>query len=186
MAPIAAGRVRLATASPATEPTTAETIHKLADVALRAANEKADILLLPEAFIGGYPRGTTFGTSMGGRTQEGRDEYLQYFSQAVDLGDSINNGAGEGDSWVHGEPKATEQPECLGQRAQDDGQVGGDGTRQKLEKIASDTGVFLVTGLIERVGGSLYCAVVYVCPRLGMIGKRRKVMPVSAHLLPLG
>lgn len=54
----------------------------------------------------------------------------------------------------------------------------GDGTREELEKIARDTGVFLVVGVVERAGGSLYCAVVYVCPREGCVGKRRKVMPV--------
>lgn len=57
----------------------------------------------------------------------------------------------------------------------------GDGTREELERIAKETGVFLVTGLVERAGGSLYCAVVYVCPTLGVLGKRRKVMPVSHH-----
>lgn len=55
----------------------------------------------------------------------------------------------------------------------------GDGTREELEKIARDSGVFLVTGVVERCGGSLYCAVVYVCPKLGVVGKRRKVMPAS-------
>jgi len=35
---------------------------------------------------------------------------------------------------------------------------------------------------VERCGGTLYCAVVYVCPRKGMLGKRRKVMPVCALL----
>lgn len=55
----------------------------------------------------------------------------------------------------------------------------GDGTREFLEDVAASTGVFLVVGLVERAGGSLYCAVVYVCPRGGCLGKRRKVMPVS-------
>jgi len=54
----------------------------------------------------------------------------------------------------------------------------GDGTRERLEEAARESGVFLVVGVVERAGGSLYCAVVYVCPREGMRGKRRKVMPV--------
>lgn len=57
--------------------------------------------------------------------------------------------------------------------------VRGDGTREELERVARETGVFLVVGLVERSGGTLYCAVVYVCPKLGMLGKRRKVMPVK-------
>ena len=57
----------------------------------------------------------------------------------------------------------------------------GDGTREELERIARESGVFVVTGLVERAGGSLYCAVVYVDPKDGMVGKRRKVMPVSGR-----
>jgi nitrilase len=59
----------------------------------------------------------------------------------------------------------------------------GDGTREELERVARETGVFLVVGVVERCAGTLYCGVVYVCPREGVVGKRRKVMPV--RLLPL-
>jgi len=51
----------------------------------------------------------------------------------------------------------------------------------ELERISRETGVFIVVGVVERCAGTLYCAVVYVCPRLGMVGKRRKVMPVRTH-----
>ena len=62
------------------------------------------------------------------------------------------------------------------------GGVRGDGTREELERVARESGVFIVTGCVERCGGTLYCAVLYVCPRLGVVGKRRKVMPVSLNL----
>lgn len=107
---------------------------------------------------------------MGGRSAAGREEYASYFKGSVDLGDIVGGGAGAGDEWLRGELSV---PTGLERR--------GDGTREALEEIARETGVFIVTGCVERAGGSLYCCVVYVCPKLGIIGKRRKVMPVR-HL----
>lgn len=170
------GHIRLGTSSPSTGPTTALTLQHISTLARRAANSHIDILLLPEAYIGGYPRGSAFGCVIGGRSAEGRDEFLQYFESAVDLGDAVGDGAGGGERWVRREMEGDDGSEGLeeqkGRR--------GDGTREELERIAAETGVFIVVGLIEKAGGSLYCAVVYVCPQRGIIGKRRKVMPVSS------
>lgn len=154
--------IRLGSASPASSTNTPSTLTHVADLAQRASSQSIDILLLPEAFIGGYPRGQNFGCVVGGRTEAGRDEFARYFDSAVDLGDTVGGGGGAGDRWVKREVD-----------------IAGDGTREELERIAAETGVFIVVGIIERAGGSLYCAVVYVCPREGIIGKRRKVMPVS-------
>jgi nitrilase len=175
---MAPSSIRLGTASPGTRATTAETLAQLQQFAHRAAAKKVDILLLPEAYIGGYPRGTHFGCVIGGRSQGGRDEYLRYFQSAVDLGDTVGDGAGAGQAWVARELPSDAVP------GSDDGVKDvpnrrGDGTREELERIARETGVFIVTGLIEKAGGSMYCSAVYVCPKLGIIGKRRKVMPVS-------
>lgn len=157
--------IRLGTASPGTRPTTRETLAQLDDIAQRAAARGVDVLLLPEAYIGGYPRGASFGSVVGARSPAGRDAYLRYFRAAVDLGDTVGDaGGGGGDAWVH--------------RTLPGPADAGDGTREELERIARASGVFLVVGCIERAGGSLYCAAVYVCPKLGAIGKRRKVMPV--------
>lgn len=174
----APGKVRLATSSPSTQSTTAATLSQLRQIARRAARDHAaDILLLPEAYLGGYPRGTAFGCVIGGRSPEGRDEYLRYFEQAVDLGDVVGDGAGAGDDWVARRLEAVNVPGAGDAAA---APLRGDGTREELESIAAETGVFLVTGCIEKAGGSLYCAVVYVCPKKGVIGKRRKVMPVRS------
>lgn len=62
----------------------------------------------------------------------------------------------------------------------------GDGTREELERVARETGVFLVVGVVEKSGGTLYCGVLYICPRLGIIGKRRKVMPTGSERLIWG
>ncbi|KAK1625619.1 carbon-nitrogen hydrolase [Colletotrichum phormii] len=169
--------IRLATASPATAPTTSQTLSDIASLAHRASSSNADLLLLPEAYLGaGYPRGASFGSKIGSRAPEGRDEFLAYFNAAVDLGDTVGDaGAGGGDKWVKKQLPAQHAAGAKIER--------GDGSREELEKIAAQTGVFLVVGCIERAGGSLYCAVVYVCPKLGIIGKRRKVMPTATERL---
>lgn len=159
--------IRLGTASPTTQPTRDKTLSLVASIARRAAAHSIDLLLLPEAFLGGYPRGSGFGSLVGSRSSVGRDEFADYFEHAIDLGDTVGNGAGAGDKWLRRELTPTGGEEYRG-----------DGTREELERIAKDTGVFIVTGVVERAGGSLYCAVVYVCPNQGIIGKRRKVMPV--------
>lgn len=179
-------KIRLATASPATQSTRQETLAQLERLARSAGERGADFLLLPEAYLGGYPRGSDFGSKIGGRSEEGREEFRKYFRNAVDLGDIVGPaGAGGLEKWVKRELGGDEGldgdhgDEALGSGAS---KGRGDGTREELERVARDTGVFIVVGLVERAGGSLYCAVVYVCPRRGVIGKRRKVMPVSLML----
>lgn len=62
----------------------------------------------------------------------------------------------------------------------------GDGTRERLERVARETGVLVVVGVLERSGGTLYSALVYVCPKKGTLGKRRKVMPTGLERLVWG
>ncbi|KAK4162991.1 carbon-nitrogen hydrolase [Cladorrhinum sp. PSN259] len=173
--------IRLGTASPGNQTTTAETLAQLEDFAQRAAARRIDILLLPEAYIGGYPRGTAFGCVIGGRTPEGREEYLRYFQNAVDLGDTVGDGAGAGEAWI--KRQLPGDPLLAGSEKDGIPNKRGDGTREHLERVARETGVFLVTGLIEKAGGSMYCSVVYVCPKVGIVGKRRKVMPTASERL---
>ncbi|KAF4981373.1 hypothetical protein FZEAL_2803 [Fusarium zealandicum] len=169
---MAAATIRLGTASPGTQSSTSATIALVDSIAQRAASSNIDILLLPEAFIGGYPRGSSFGCAIGGRTEAGRDEFASYFDQAIDLGDTVGPaGGGAGSQWVKR------------QLGDEEDQVRGDGSREELERIARDTGVFIVVGCIEKTGGSLYCSVVYVCPKEGMLGKRRKVLPTGSERL---
>ncbi|KAF5022918.1 hypothetical protein F66182_5037 [Fusarium sp. NRRL 66182] len=167
----AAGHIRLGTASPGTQSSTPATIALIDTLAQRASSSNIDILLLPEAFIGGYPRGSSFGCTIGDRTAAGRDEFAHYFDQAIDLGDIVGPaGGGAGVKWVRRQ---------LGE----EDEVRGDGSREELERIARDSGVFIVAGCIEKAGGSLYCSVVYVCPKEGMLGKRRKVLPTGSERL---
>ena len=41
--------------------------------------------MLPEAVLGGYPKGEIFGTRLGYRLPEGRDAYARYAAQAIDV-----------------------------------------------------------------------------------------------------
>jgi predicted amidohydrolase len=45
----------------------------------------------------------------------------------------------------------------------------------RVAEIARDHGVFIVSGLIERDGGTLYCSVGFWSPAEGLVYKRRKV-----------
>lgn len=177
------GTIRVGTASPATQASRAATLALVERLTRRAAAvaPAVDVLVLPEALLGGYPRGSAFGSVVGERSAAGRDEYARCWDAAVDLGDTVGEGgAGAGPRWLR-----RELPSVAGVDAADGPHAShgrGDGTREELERIARDSGVFLVTGLVEKAGGSMYCAVVYVCPREGIVGKRRKVMPARPSL----
>ncbi len=45
----------------------------------------ASLVVLPEALLGGYPKGETFGTRLGYRLPEGRERFARYFAEAIDV-----------------------------------------------------------------------------------------------------
>lgn len=60
------------------------TLQKTAELVNEAAQKGADLMLFPEAFISAYPRGLSFGTVVGSRSEEGRDTWLQYWNSAIE------------------------------------------------------------------------------------------------------
>lgn len=53
---------------------------------IRAARAKgARLIVFPEAMIGGYPKGASFGCPVGMRRPEGREAYRVYYERAIDL-----------------------------------------------------------------------------------------------------
>src|SRR5690348_12857025 len=95
---------------------TPRTLDKLADLTADAARQRAELVVFPEAFVGGYPKGHDFGVSVGLRTTEGRDDFRRYHENAID---------------VPG-PAA-----------------------ERIGSAAKQHAVHLVTGVIERAGGTL-------------------------------
>ncbi|HEY9446209.1 MAG TPA: nitrilase-related carbon-nitrogen hydrolase [Burkholderiales bacterium] len=126
---------------------TERTLAKLEKLSAEAAAQGAQLVLFPEAFVGGYPRDLSFGATVGRRTPEGRDEYRVYWENAID--------------------------------------VPGAATRQ-LASIAASNKIYLIVGVIERDGGTLYCTVLFFSPDGAYMGKHRKLMPTGSERLIWG
>jgi nitrilase len=62
-----------------------KTLAKALDLIRDAAKKGAKLVLFPEAFISGYPRGLDFGAVVGWRTDEGREDFKRYFQSAVEV-----------------------------------------------------------------------------------------------------
>jgi predicted amidohydrolase len=61
------------------------TLAKAEALTREAAGRGARLVVFPEAFVGGYPRGSSFGAVVGSRTEEGREEFRRYWEGAVDV-----------------------------------------------------------------------------------------------------
>ena len=64
---------------------TPRTLDKLAALTADAAGRGAKLVVFPEAFVGGYPKGLSFGARVGSRTPEGREEFRRYFDAAIEV-----------------------------------------------------------------------------------------------------
>jgi nitrilase len=123
------------------------TIEKVRALATGAAARSARLVVFPEAFVSGYPRGLDFGARVGSRTPEGREMFRRYWESSVD--------------------------------------VPGPAT-EVLGAIAARAHIYLVIGVVEREGGTLYCSVLFFGPEGTLLGKHRKLMPTAAERLVWG
>jgi nitrilase len=64
---------------------TGRTLAKAEAFIREAAEGGAELIVLPEGFLGGYPKGLDFDITVGARTPAGRELFRRYFESAVSL-----------------------------------------------------------------------------------------------------
>ncbi len=62
---------------------TGRTLTQTVQLIRQAAADGAELAVLPEALLGGYPKGLTFGVHVGMRSAAGRDEFRRYWESAI-------------------------------------------------------------------------------------------------------
>jgi nitrilase len=123
------------------------TLEKARDLAADAAKRGAKLILFPEAFVSAYPRGASFGATIGARSPEGRELFRLYHASSIEIpGPAVDI----------------------------------------LAELAKQSHAYLVMGVIERDGGTLYCTVVTFSPDGRFLGKHRKLMPTGSERLVWG
>jgi nitrilase len=71
------------------------TLARVGDWVRQAADADAELVLFPEAFVSGYPRGLSFGTVVGHRRSHGRDLWHRYWASAIDVPGPVTQALGE-------------------------------------------------------------------------------------------
>ncbi|MCX6597450.1 MAG: carbon-nitrogen hydrolase family protein [Acidobacteria bacterium] len=126
---------------------TPRTLERMRAWCEQAGATGAELVVFPEAYIGGYPKGLDFGARIGSRSAAGREDFLRYSKAAITL----------------------DGPEV-----------------RVVGEFAELMRATLVTGAIEREGGTLYCSVLCFGPDGRLIGHRRKLVPTASERLVWG
>ena len=121
-----------------------KTLQKLHLLVKKHAKLGAELIVFPESFVPGYPRGFDFGAMIGSRTNEGRALYTEYYNNSISL-----------------------ESEDV----------------KDLQALAKSQNVYLVIGVTERQesNGSLYCSMLYLSPKAGLLGVHRKIKPTGTE-----
>lgn len=122
-------------------------VAKAQTLIAEAAGKGAQLVVFPEAFLSGYPRGLDFGAVIGSRSDEGREDFRRYWESSVQVPGPVVD---------------------------------------RLSRTARDHRIYLVMGVVERDGGTLYCSVLFFAPDGAFLGKHRKVMPTGSERLVWG
>src|SRR3989304_2855727 len=64
---------------------TARTMDKVLSLCEEAGQNGVKLVVLPEAILGGYPKGIDLGARVGSRSPEGREDYRLYWEAAIDV-----------------------------------------------------------------------------------------------------
>ncbi len=62
-----------------------KTMQKVTQLTRQQARKGCKLIVFPESFVPGYPRGFSFGANVGKRTAEGRAQYADYYKNSVTL-----------------------------------------------------------------------------------------------------
>lgn len=64
---------------------TERTLERMAQLTQQAADQGARLIVFPEAYVGGYPKGLDFGARVGSRSAAGRNDFLRYWRAAIEV-----------------------------------------------------------------------------------------------------
>ncbi len=62
-----------------------KTLLKVEELTVTYAKQGCDLIVFPESFVPGYPRGFSFGSKVGYRTEAGRKLYQEYYNNSFDI-----------------------------------------------------------------------------------------------------
>ncbi len=62
-----------------------KTLAKVETIVKQQAKDGYNLIVFPESFVPGYPRGFSFGAIIGSRTDQGRQHYADYYNNSFDL-----------------------------------------------------------------------------------------------------